>query len=173
MTHHVPTMSDAVGFGRTTHDSQLPHPQMLAASRTSGSTGWTVQFLWYTGIIGFLVGGVLLATSFHTDRVELWRVGMPTILVSQVAILLALIFQLTGIGRVGATTAERLEKVEEQVCQFRREARILGTTHGSSSQAFYGHFVEGANPTLLLADVKGQLDLLASRLAEDRRSLSY
>jgi hypothetical protein len=38
-------------------------------------------------------------------------------------------------------------------------------THSSAAQAFYAHMADQASPYLLLADLKGQLDLVARSMA--------
>jgi hypothetical protein len=45
----------------------------------------------------------------------------------------------------------------------------MSSTHSTHGQSFYAHMAEGASPHLLLADVKGQLDVIAMRLAQTRR----
>ncbi len=49
--------------------------------------------------------------------------------------------------------------------QLERTTSMLGVTHGSASQAFYTHLAEQAHPQMLLADLKGQIDLLAMNFA--------
>ena len=46
------------------------------------------------------------------------------------------------------------------------DPRVRFVTHDKAALA---HLAEGASPELLLADVKGQLDLLASQVAKSRR----
>jgi hypothetical protein len=42
----------------------------------------------------------------------------------------------------------------------------MSVTHSAPAQSFYAHMAGGASPQLLLADLKGQLDLLAVRMSE-------
>ena len=58
------------------------------------------------------------------------------------------------------------EVSSEQLDDLRQTTSLLGSNHGSAAQAFYAHLAQGANPQMLLADLKGQLDLLAIRMAQ-------
>jgi hypothetical protein len=59
-----------------------------------------------------------------------------------------------------------LEEVDESLDDLKRNTALLGLTHSPASQAFYAHMAQGASPTILLTDLKGQIDLLAQRMAE-------
>jgi hypothetical protein len=51
----------------------------------------------------------------------------------------------------------------------RHATTLLTTTKNASAQSFYAHMAEGASPQLLLADLKGQLDLLAQQMASQKK----
>jgi hypothetical protein len=63
---------------------------------------------------------------------------------------------------------ETLENVDRRLHQINHAATLLRTSHGSPGQSFYAHLAEGAHPHLLLSDLKGQLDLLANKLSQQR-----
>ena len=46
---------------------------------------------------------------------------------------------------------------------------MLNVTHSSAAQAFYAHMADEASPQTLLADLKGQIDLLAISSVETQR----
>ena len=93
---------------------------------------------------------------------------MPITVVGQAGLLLGLILQLERIWQGNRYTAHKLEHVDKQLDDLRQTASILGMSHSSASQAFYSHLTQGASPHILLADLKGQMDLLAQRTAQYR-----
>jgi hypothetical protein len=95
--------------------------------------------------------------------------GLPIAVGGQVVLLLGLALQLERIGQGSRKAADKLEHVDEQLHNLHQATTMLGNTHGSASQAFYTHLAEGANPQMLLADVKSQLDMLAMRMAQQKR----
>ncbi len=122
-----------------------------------------------TGTAGFVCGGILLGWSLATGRQELWTIGLPVALVGQVALLIGLVLQLERLWRDNRESAAKLDNVDEQLHELKTTTTLLGTTHGSSSNAFYAHFTGGAGPQLLLTDLKSQLDLLAMKIARDEQ----
>ena len=58
--------------------------------------------------------------------------------------------------------------MDESLADLKHATTMLGTTHSSAAQSFYVHMAEGASPELMLADLKGQLDMLTLRLARQR-----
>jgi len=86
----------------------------------------------------------------------------------QAALIVGLVFQLDGLWRSNREASETLDDVGSQLDELRHATSMLSTTHSSPAQSFYLHLADGASPNLLLADRKGQLDLLASRMADKR-----
>jgi hypothetical protein len=124
---------------------------------------WTLLSL---GLMSFVFGGALLTWSFLAERSDLWRLGMPFILAGQAALVLGLVFQLDDLRRGHRAANESLSELDEQLAQLRHAATLLSSPQRNSAQSFYLHLAEGANPHLLLADLKGQLDMLALRLSD-------
>jgi hypothetical protein len=116
------------------------------------------------GITALMCGGILLGWSVLGGRTELWSIGMPIAVVGQIALVLGLILQLDRIWHNHLSTAEKLTDVGRQIHDLKAATAMLGTTHCSPASAFYAHYSGGANPQMLLADLKGQLDLLAVKL---------
>ncbi len=117
----------------------------------------------------FVCGAVLLGWSFVEARSELWNLGMPLTLFGQAALLIGLILQLDGLWQSNRETASTLDELDDEVHNLRHATTLLTSTHSTSAQSFYVHMADGASPQLLLADLKGQLDLLAMKLANERR----
>ena len=117
----------------------------------------------------FAFGAVLLGWSFWMGRADLWRLGMPFTLAGQAALIIGLAFQLDGLSRGNQAAAESLDELDDQLDELRRATTLLSTSHSGPSQSFYSHMASGAGPHLLLADLKSQLDLLAIRLADEKK----
>lgn len=132
-------------------------------SRASSALAW---FCLCMGLLAFTCGVVLMIWSFAEGQAALWNLGMPITVVGQAGLMVGLVLQLERIGQGTRYASDQLEHVDEQLANLRQTANMLGVTHGSAAQAFYAHMAEGASPNLLLADLKGQLDLLAVRMAQ-------
>jgi hypothetical protein len=139
-----------------------PHQQKPPASAAASLLAWTFMSL---GLMAFACGAVLLGWSMVDDRPELWNIGLPTAAAGQVGLLLGLVLQLERVWQNSRYTVRKLDHVDSQLHSLERTTTMLGMTHGSASQAFYVHMADQSNPQVLLADLKGQLDLLAMNIA--------
>jgi hypothetical protein len=111
---------------------------------------------------------VLLTWSYLTDRPELWTLGLPFAIGGQIALVLGLILQLDGLWQSNHEAAESLSHLDEQLIELRRTTSQISSSHSGPSQQFYFHLAEGCSPHMLLTDLKGQLDLLALRIADQK-----
>ena len=118
------------------------------------------------GMMAFVFGAVLIGWSFAQGRPDLWRLGLPFALGGQAALIVGFVFQLDSLWRSNREAAETLDALESQLDELRHQASLLSTTHSNSARSFYLRMAEGASPHLLLADLKGQLDLLSHRIAD-------
>jgi hypothetical protein len=125
---------------------------------------WTSLLL---GTMALACGGVLMVWSTIAGPHELWALGTPIMLGGQIALGIGLVLQLECLWSDSRRAAHQLEKVDSQLHELKTAATLLGTVHGPSA-AFYAHWAGGAGPELLLSDLKGQLDLLAVRLSQDK-----
>ena len=119
------------------------------------------------GVMAFVFGGVLLGWSFWSGEQRFWTLGLPFTLGGQAALILGLIFQLDGLWQSNHDATVVLSDLDEQLEELRQATSLLSTSHSSHAQSFYFHLAEGASPHMLLSDLKGQLDLLAMRMAKD------
>ena len=110
-------------------------------------------------------GGVLIGWSVLGSRDDLWSLGMPLAVMGQAGLVIGLLLQLEGLWRTSKKTEETLTQLDGKLHDLAHTTTMLGTTRSTPAQSFYVHMAEGASPHLLLADLKGQLDLLAERLA--------
>jgi hypothetical protein len=116
------------------------------------------------GLMAFACGGALMAWGWIDGRGELWNFGTPIALAGQCVMLRGLLLQLERLWRSGGDTASQLSQVDEQLRDLERNAQLQTAAQTGSAQAFYAHLSEPAPPPILLADLKGQLDLPAERV---------
>lgn len=133
---------------------------------TANTLAWSILSL---GLVAFVFGGALLAWSFVAGRGDLWAWGMPLTLGGQALLLIGVVLQLDGLWHNDCQTAEALDELDEQMDGLRHSTSLLGSTHNTAAQSFYAHAAGGASPQMLLADLKGQLDILAVKLAQEKR----
>jgi len=138
----------------------------VAVQSTSHVAAWTVLSI---GLAVFACGGVLLGWSVIGQRDDLWPIGMPLAVIGQAVLILGLILQLDGLWHTSRQATQALAQLDGELANVRQATTLLSTSHASGAQSFYVHLAEGASPQLLLADLKGQLDLLAQQMATQRK----
>ncbi|MBC7856216.1 MAG: hypothetical protein IAF94_22525 [Pirellulaceae bacterium] len=139
--------------------------QEKAVSQTaekSGTLAWACLSL---GVMALACGLVLIAWSLAGSRDDLWSIGLPLAVVGQGGLVIGLLLQQSGLWQSNQKTDETLTLLDDKLHDLAHTTTMLGTTRSTPAQSFYVHMAEGASPHLLLADLKGQLDLLAERLA--------
>jgi hypothetical protein len=147
-----------------------PRRKKTSKPKSRGDVGssllaWSLMSV---GLMLFACGGVLLGWSMVEDRPELWNIGLPIAAGGQVGLLLGLVLQLERVWQNSRYTVRKLDRVDSQLDHLERTTTMLGVTHGSASQAFYAHMADQSNPQILLADLKGQLDLLAMSMSRGK-----
>jgi hypothetical protein len=126
---------------------------------------WTLLSL---GIMAFVCGSVLMGWSFFADRADLWTLGMPITLVGQALLLIGVVLQLEGLWQSTRDTSDTLTDLDGQLHELQHTTSLLTTSRNGAAQSFYTHLADGASPQMLLADLKGQLDVLATRMSRER-----
>ena len=139
-----------------------PHKHKSRRDVGSSLLAWSLMSL---GLMSFVCGAVLVGWSIIDDRPDLWNIGLPAAAAGQVGLLMGLVLQLERVWQNSRYAVRKLDQVDSQLNSLERATNMLGMTHSSASQAFYAHMADQSNPQLLLADLKGQLDLLAMNIA--------
>ena len=146
--------------------AQETHTRADLPQSRSHVAGWTVLSL---GLAIFSCGAVLLGWSIVGGRVDLWPIGMPLTLIGQAGLIVGLVLQLDGLWSTSRKTAAVLSELDGELKNVRQATTLLSSSHAASGQSFYLHLAEGASPQMLLADLKGQMDLLAQQMARHTR----
>lgn len=149
------------------HAHELVHPHRTRQS-SPPNRGWVAWTFLSLGIMTFVCGAVLSGLSFVAGHGELWTVGLPLVLSGQAGLLLGLVFQLDGLSQTNRENSETLDDLDSRLSDLKQTTSLLSTTHNSAARSFYAHMADGASPQLLLADLKGQLDMLAVKMSQER-----
>lgn len=156
---HVPAANTPL----TTEVAQTHRqPNVPEQVEKSGTLAWTCLSL---GVMALACGGVLIAWSLLGGRDDLWSIGLPLAVVGQGGLVIGLLLQLDGLWQTSKKTEETLTHLDGKLHDLAHTTTMLGTTRSTPAQSFYVHLAEGASPHLLLADLKGQLDLLTERMS--------
>jgi hypothetical protein len=146
-------------------DSVPPRDTSALANKTQSGSGFLAWLFLLAGTMALVCGGVLVGWSLYASRAALWNLGLPILLGGQAALLLGVVLQVTRIWQNHRAATARLAQVDRQLDDLQQTTTLLGNSYGAGSSTFFAHLAEGASPHLLLADLKGQIDLLAMKVA--------
>jgi hypothetical protein len=146
------------------HNDKRRVPAKKRKGPGDSGTNLTVWAAISLGVMLLACGGILLGWSVLGHRDDLWGLGMPIAVAGQVVLLFGLVLQLDRLWHHHRDAAAKLADVDRKLHDLRSTTALLGTTHSAPGAAFYSHMAGGASPQLLLADLKGQLDLLAMQM---------
>lgn len=165
--HAANNLNERLAQGADAPRSSVDTSDALPAEQPKGNlAAWAILSL---GLATFACGAVLLVWSLVAGRDDLWPVGMPLALIGQAGLILGLILQLDGLWTNSRKTATALSHLDGELSRVRHATTLLSTSRTNSAQSFYVHLAEGAAPQMLLADLKGQLDLLAQQMSSRRK----
>jgi hypothetical protein len=136
-------------------------------SRRRSISGGFIWLILSLGTMSLACGGTLLVSSLIVSRQELWNFGLPMAVAGQIALLLGLVLQIDRLWHDSRRAACKLDDVDEQIHELKTSTLLLGASQGPASVTFYSHLAGGANPQLLLTDLKSQLDLLAMKISQE------
>ena len=103
------------------------------------------------------------ATAFGLP--QSWRWGLTMTITAEGMLILGLAWMAVRLWRNSRRVNQQLEGVADQLQEFERLTGALAGSRMSSSQHYYDHFSQAASPDMLVANLRGQVDQLASRLA--------
>jgi hypothetical protein len=140
-------------------------PRPSPSRRTEGG-----QFLaWLTAFCGAGVLGAGLGTvswSLSAGRSDAWNLALGLTLMGQGLLIFGLVLIASRLWRNSRYASHKLIDVHLQLGQLQHTADAL-TAMRSGAPAFYAELVRGASPQMLLANLKGQLDQLATRVSSE------
>ncbi len=127
------------------------------------------QFVaWFVTLLGFtsLAAGLgMIAWSIAHGGSEYWDHALALTLAGQGTLIFGLLLVVTRLWRNSRHASGKLHEVHTELGQLQRTADALSAMRsGGGAPAFYAELVRGASPQMLLTNLKGQLDQLATRL---------
>jgi len=126
------------------------------------------QFLaWLIALTGASLLGCgvgALGWSFAHGGTEIWDPAIGLTLTGQGILIFGLLLVATRLWRNSRYASSQLQQVHTELGQLQRTADALTAMRGGGAPAFYAELVRGASPQMLLTNLKGQLDQLATRL---------
>lgn len=82
----------------------------------------------------------------------------------QGTLILGLVLVVSRLWRSSRYAGGKLQEVHARLAQLQHTADALTAMRSGGAPAFYADLVRGASPQMLLTNLKGQLDQLATRL---------
>jgi hypothetical protein len=140
-----------------------------SSSQQTSRGSWLAGGFLAVGLVLFVCGIVLAGWSLVALRRELWLTGVPVTLAGIASLLVGFLLQLEALWRGQRETMLTLRELELRLAELRQATTLLKTSHSGAAQPFYANFADGASPQLMLADLKGQLDLLAAQMSQENR----
>ena len=117
------------------------------------------------GAVGLIAGVGLIAWSLATAQMMYWNLALGLALGGQGMLILGLVLVVSRLWRSSRFAASKLQDVHARLGQLQHAADALTATRSVSAPAFYADLVRGASPQVLLANLKGQVDQLATQLS--------
>ncbi|QDU54404.1 hypothetical protein [Aeoliella mucimassa] len=127
-------------------------------------------FAWFAVSVGLglVAGGVgLMGMGLFGEDNGFWQWGVGVALAGQALLIAGLIRVLTSLWNNSRLATRRLIDIEQDLAEVGRTAEAIIARQAGGSSVFYGELARGASPTLLMANLKGQIDHLATRLHQD------
>jgi hypothetical protein len=145
-----------------------PAPSIAPITHSHVRRGEHTQLAaWLIVLVGalLLVGGVgLIAWSLSGNQMQYWNLALGLTLGGQGTLIIGLVLVVSRLWRNSRHAAGKLQEVHARLGQLQHAADALTATRSGGAPAFYAELVRGASPHVLLANLKGQLDQLATRI---------
>lgn len=128
-------------------------------------TSWLLSLLLGTGVVCFFTGLGLLGWSVAFELPLAWQQGMTLTIAAEGLLILSLTWMAVRLWRSGRLMNRQLCSVDQQLAEIEKVTGTLAGQQHSSSQHFYHHFSQAASPHMSVANLQGQVDQLAARVA--------
>jgi hypothetical protein len=142
-------------------------PQSFATDLAQRHNSGGQIVAWLVVIIGVLAltGGVgLIAWSLSTSQMLYWNYAIGLAMAGQGTLIFGLVLVISRLWRSSRYSASKLQDVHVRLGQLQQSSETLAATRTGGAPAFYADLVRGASPHVMLANLKGQVDQLATRV---------
>lgn len=146
---------DPIGHYRATRPGPLPGPELGQI------------FAWFVTFAGFVllaVGLSGMAWIIAHGGSEFWGHALALTLAGQGVLIFGLVLVVARLWRHSRHANGKLHEVHAELAQVHRATEALAAMRNGGAPAFYAELVRGASPQMLLTNLKGQVDQLATRL---------
>jgi hypothetical protein len=137
-------------------------PAASAARRAQGGQLAAWMFV-ATGGTALSCGLGAIVWSLTAGRADYWRPALGLTLAGQGLLILGLVLVVSRLWRNSRHVSGKLQEAQQQLGQLQRTADALAGQRGSAG-AFYADLARGGSPAMLVANLRGQVDQLATRL---------
>jgi hypothetical protein len=121
-------------------------------------------FVTLAGILALTAGLGALGWIITGGGMQWWNHALALTLAGQGLLILGLALVVTRLWRNSRYATGKLQVVHADLAQLQRTADAITAMRAGGAPAFYADLVRGASPQMLLANLKGQIDHLATRL---------
>ncbi len=142
-------------YAQPTSTTKPPSPEMGQV------VAW---FITFTGFTSLVAGLGMIAWSIAHGGSGYWDHALALTLAGQGTLIFGLVLVVTKLWRNSRYASGKLQEVHTELGQLQRTAETLSAMRNGGAPAFYAELVRGASPQMLLTNLKGQLDQLATRL---------
>jgi hypothetical protein len=148
---------------RLARDTSTPTANALPRSRRAEGSQIVAWLIVLAGTLALAAGIALIAWSLSSHQLTYWNLALGLALGGQGTLILGLVLVVSRLWRSSRFAAGKLQEVHTRLGQLQQTADAL-TAMRSGAPAFYAELVRGGSPHVLLANLKGQLDQLATRV---------
>src|SRR4051812_33130826 len=138
-------------------------PTDLAPKQSAGSqvVAWLVVTI---GVVALSGGVGLIAWSLSTAHMLFWNYAIGLAMAGQGTLIFGLVLVISRLWRSSRYSAAKLQDVHVRLGQLQQSSETFAATRTGGAPAFYADLVRGASPHVMLANLKGQVDQLATRV---------
>jgi len=129
------------------------------------SASWMISGLIFCGVFSFGLGLGLLIWSAAFQLPLQWHWGMTATIGAEGTLILGLTWMAARLWHNSRCVNRQLNGVDRQLNDIQELTGKLAGSHISSSQHFYSYFSPSASPQMLAANLRGQVEQLADRIA--------
>jgi hypothetical protein len=141
--------------------SLAPEPARKQTSNGGQVMAWIVVLV---GMLGLAGGVALISWSLSSADMMYWNHAIGLALASQATLILGLVLVISRLWRSSRQSAAKLHEVHARLGQLQQTSETMAATRAGGAPAFYADLVRGASPHVMLANLKGQVDQLATRV---------
>jgi hypothetical protein len=142
-------------------------PQSFPIDQATHHNAGSQIVAWLVVTLGLLAltGGVgLIAWSLSTEQMQYWNYAIGLAMTGQGTLIFGLVLVISRLWRSSRYSAAKLHDVHTRLGQLQQSSETMAATRTGSAPAFYADLVRGASPHVMLANLKGQVDQLATRV---------